>query len=129
MYEERYTRKPTGQELLDAISIALHTKSEMLYEDAARLCVQRVTVETSVGQLTSSKDSHVPDDLTDAFWAVFTYIADSYEDAVERKPRLSELTACLNFVLGANTERYITGDVKICGNGFQIEAVERSEER
>ena len=116
----RYGRSPvlTLQELLDVLVAALRHNPESIVSDADNVTKIQVIaeVEKEPGRLSSSASPAPDEDLLRLFYNAFEKIADEYQESgFNRKPRISELMATVNFVLGYRAESYksITDDIPI----------------
>lgn len=123
-YEQKNQRKPTWKELLGGIAAALCIRSEDIYENASCITVKSIAVETTEGQFNSHSSCDTDGATVNRLRDVLGYIANVYEDAKDRKPRLSELTSCLRFVLGANTDLYLSDPETAFGQTILIETEE-----
>lgn len=108
----------TLQELLDVLVAALRHNPESIVADADNVTQIRVIaeVEKESGRLSSSASPAPDKDLPRLFYNAFEKIADEYQESgFNRKPRISELMATVDFVLGYRAESYksITDDVPI----------------
>jgi len=116
----RYGRSPvlTLQELLDVLVAALRHNPESIVSDADNVTKIQVIaeVEKESGRLSSSASPAPDEDLLRLFYDAFEKIADEYQESgFNRKPRISELMATVDFVLGYRAESYksITDDIPI----------------
>ncbi|ACK72524.1 hypothetical protein PCC7424_4153 [Gloeothece citriformis PCC 7424] len=111
-YQQQHKPKPTLEEVLDAIASILREQAVNLVEDGENLSFKRLLVELESNSVQISggeKDS--PDEqLIQALSNAFLTIAEQYEDAVNRKPRVTELLACVRFILGYQPEEYLLID-------------------
>jgi len=123
-YEQRIQRKPTWKELLEGMATALCIRPEGIYENASYIIVKAIAIETIEGRFTSYRSCGVDGAIVNKLRDVLGYIADAYENVKDRKPRLSELTSCLRFVLGANTDLYLSDPETASGRTILIETEE-----
>ena len=73
-------------------------------------------IEGESGQIRSSVISEPDDSVVQSFFSAFKKIAVEYEDmGLNRKPRINELLATIDFVLGCRLESYssITEEIPI----------------
>ena len=106
-------RRPvlTLQELLDVIVTALRRQTETMVADGDASALKGVVAEMegNAARIRSSVHPAADESLVQAFYATFEKIALEYQDAgLNRKPRINELLATLDFVLGSRSESYAT---------------------
>ena len=104
-------RRPvlTLQELLDAILTALRWNPEAIVAEGDAVALKGVVaeIEGDAARVRSSRNPAADASLVQSFYAAFEKIAAEYQDAgLNRKPRINELLATLDFVLGSRSESY-----------------------
>lgn len=99
----------TLQEMLDVLMAALRLNPESIVADADNVAQMRVIayVEKESGRISNSA-SPIPDEnLLRLVYNAFEKIAIEYQESgLKRKPRISELMATIDFVLGYRDESY-----------------------
>ena len=111
-YEELGKEKPTLSEMLSALLIALRTEPEKILEVAEAISIRRLVATINPGgtEITSQLDGKAVDEmLVKRLRGELELVTTSYLETLERKPKLSELLACLAFILGSNPEKYLSG--------------------
>jgi hypothetical protein len=107
--------KPTLQEIVDSVAVALHTEPETFIVGSNKTFFHKVVVilESGSNQESSKDYSRANSYLVTMFLEAFQAIAHAYEERWERKPRLRELLACITFVLGFQPEEFISDAKKM----------------
>ena len=103
--------KPTLSNLLAAILIALRSEPEKILNQGDAISIRRLvaTINSGATVITSQEGNTVDDNLANTLREEFELITGEYQESLERKPKLSELLACVAFILGANPEKYLSG--------------------
>jgi hypothetical protein len=114
--EEQGNQKPTLQEVLNSIKSALSQNPEEILADGKGISVQKVVaeLENKPDEVSSGEPINTLDELVVAFRKAFEAVTQEYKDALERKPRLSELLACIVLVLGSSPEDYLSIEAGAC---------------
>ncbi len=113
--EEQGKPKPTLKEVLDTFASVLRLKATDLVENGEEIAIQSLAAELdpTSAQVYGGENNSVDEQLVKAFGGAIEEIARQYQDVVERKPRLSELLACIRFVLGYNPSEYLSIEEEI----------------
>ena len=111
---KRRRRKPSLPELLNAMAGPLGREPESYLTHRKRFKIKRL-IATARGrtlrvEYTSDLEAGGrPGELEPPIREALTAIATAYEQAVDRKPRLSEVLSSFEFVLGDEPEEYLSG--------------------
>ena len=103
-------QKPDLAELLTAIKLVANAQSEVTIANGTGSSIQCLTAKLAgdEGEV-SSEDNIAPRRaLLDVLNQTFEEIIAYYRSALEREPRLSELLACIQFILGYEPETYLS---------------------
>ena len=108
--EEQGKPKPTLKEALDAIASVLRLTATEVVENGEEIFIQSLVaeLEPTSTQVCGGENDNSDEALVAAFGKAIEEITNQYQDAVDRKPRLRELLACIRFVLGYNPEEYLS---------------------
>jgi hypothetical protein len=120
-YERIYHHKPAFQQVLNAVLSTLCQQPENYVCDSQEYEFSQITVELdSESMVVSNQDVKAEEAAIAIFHDAFEEIAVEYQDSeMERKPRLSELLATLEFVLGYQPEEYLSD-----AEGLSIASIE-----
>ncbi len=113
--EEQGKPKPTLKEALNAITSVLRLKAAEVVENGEEIFIQTLVaeLEPTSSQVSGGEDNNTDEALVTAFSEAIEKITNQYQDAVDRKPRLRELLACIRFVLGYNPSQYLAIEEEI----------------
>ena len=117
-YKNRGAPILTIKEMLDVIVASLRLNPKAIVAEGNCFVLKCVVadIEGESGQIRSSVISEPDDSVVQSFFSAFKKIAVEYEDmGLNRKPRINELLATIDFVLGCRLESYssITEEIPI----------------
>jgi len=101
--DEEQEKRPTGQELVDAIAATLRRNLETICSDSREVFFQRLVVklEDKLLLVSSGENKTADDPLVIGFTNAFEDLAKIYEERWARKPRLKEFLTILKMSLGS----------------------------
>ncbi len=99
----------TIKEMLDVIVVALRLNPGDIVAEGGRVALKRVVaeIEGGAGHIRGSDYPGPDDSFVQSFFSAFKKISIEFEDmGMDRKPRVNELLATIDFVLGYRLESY-----------------------
>jgi hypothetical protein len=112
LWEEQKRPKPTVVEILNVIASALRLVSTEIIEDGERFSIQRLIAQIRPAStlIYGGEEDSLDQSSVTSFSQALRIIARQYQDTLSRNPRFKEIIACIVFVLGANSYRYLSID-------------------
>jgi hypothetical protein len=108
--DQEQEKRPTGQELVDAIAAALRRNLETICSDSREVFFQRLVVklEDKLPLVASGENKTADDPLVIGFTNASENIAKIYEERWARKPTLKEVLTIVDISLGTNLRYYVS---------------------
>lgn len=101
-------QKPTLQVLLDNLMAVIQNGTLNFFADMDNFMIKTITVELASGaKVTTGVTSLTDNKLYVEFCDTLNKIVISYENRWQRKPKLQELLACMQFVLSFEPSNYL----------------------
>ena len=103
--------KPTLQELLDSFMWVLKKNPDLFELQTGGKQVQRIcaTLANTPCEIISNDGTSPDEEFVVALASAFEQVGAKYVDRWSRRPRISELTECLVFILGYKPDMYLSG--------------------
>jgi hypothetical protein len=101
-------QKPTLQELLDNFMAVIQNGTLKFIAGMDNLMIQQITIELASGKKVTTGTTNLTENkLYAEFCDTLNQIVIAYENRWQRKPKLQELLACMQFVLSFQPSNYL----------------------
>ena len=115
---EQGNPKPTLEEVLSGVEIALNQNPGELVAQAENIAIKKIVarLEDKPEVESDVPDSTVAKQLALTFRPKFEAVTKTYQESFGRKPKLSELLRCINFVLNPEDHLLVEPGTVISAN-------------
>ena len=105
---ERGKTKPRLSQLTSSIETVIRDhEAEYLQLDSEEGLIGKISLKNYIGQTPNEEERKPNSEIIDEIRAMLNQIVQLYEENINRKPKMTEILACITFVLSSEPEKYL----------------------